>query len=115
MHEYSLVQALVDQVAVTARENGAKSVSRIEVDIGDLAGVEISLLRTAYETFRERTVCAAAQLDVHRVAARWCCPRCDRVLSPGTLLRCPACAAPAELVEGGEIVLRRVHLEVANV
>ena len=76
MHEYSIVQALLERVDQEARAHGATRVHRVRVSIGDLAGIEIELLRTAFETFQQRTSCEGAELDVRRVDARWECARC---------------------------------------
>lgn len=112
MHEYSIVGALVDRVAAEARARGATTVHRLSVRIGELAGVEVDLLTTAYETFRERTICEHAVLDVQRVPARWACPACGRAFHTGELLRCRDCDLPARLIEGDEIMLDRIEMEV---
>lgn len=112
MHEYSLVQALLQQVDHQARAHRATAVHRLHVSVGELAGVEVQLLETAYDTFRERTVCAGAALEVHPVAARWACPGCGRELRTGQALRCSQCGLPARLEAGDEIVLDRIEMEV---
>jgi hydrogenase nickel incorporation protein HypA/HybF len=112
MHEYSIVGALVDRVAAEARARGATAVHRLSVRIGELAGVEVDLLTTAYETFRERTICEHAVLDVQRVPARWACPECGRAFHAGESLRCSDCNVPARLMEGDEIMLDRIEMEV---
>ena len=112
MHEYSIVQALVERVAAEARARHATSVPRLAVRIGELSGVEVDLLTTAYATFRERTICEGAELDVQIVAARWECPACGRAMGRGDVLSCPACAVPARLTQGDEIMLDRIEMEV---
>jgi hydrogenase nickel incorporation protein HypA/HybF len=69
MHEYSLVQAMFDQIGAAMRTHGALSVRRVRVRIGARAGVEPELFRTAYDVFRVRTACADAPLDIVDVAA----------------------------------------------
>jgi hydrogenase nickel incorporation protein HypA/HybF len=64
MHEYSLVQAMFDQIGEVVRAQGAVSVRRVRVQIGQFAGVEPELFRTAYDVFRTRTFCADAPLDI---------------------------------------------------
>lgn len=113
MHEYSLVQALLEQVDRQARAHRALAVHRLHVSVGELAGVEVPLLETAYETFRERTRCAGAALEVHTVAARWACPVCGAAVPAGGLLRCGECGTPARLEAGDEIVLDRIEMEVS--
>ena len=112
MHEYSIVQALIDRVADEARRRGATAVHRVSIGIGELAGVEIELLTTAYATFKSCTVCAEAELAVESVPARWECPACARAIAAGAMLQCSDCHVPAALVSGGEITLNRIELEV---
>ena len=114
MHEYGLVDALIERVAREAAPRQAR-VRRLHVAVGELAGVDVELLRTAYDTFRPATVCADAALDVRAVAAVWQCPGCGQVLAPGAPLQCPDCGRPARLAAGDEIVLERIELEVPDV
>lgn len=112
MHEYSIVQALVARVDAEARARRATAVHRLSVRIGELSGVEMDLLTTAYETFRERTICEGAELSLQLVPARWECPDCGGGIGRGDVLMCPSCAVPARLVEGDEIMLDRIEMEV---
>jgi hydrogenase nickel incorporation protein HypA/HybF len=115
MHEYSIVQSLMEQIDVHARQHGAVAVHRVSIRIGELSGVEPDLLRSAYELVREHTLCAGAPLEITPVAAAWGCRACGTPLAAGAVLRCAACGAPARLVAGDEIVLDRIELEVGDV
>jgi len=110
VHEYSLVEELLARVEQIAREKGATSVRSVQIRLGELSGVEPTLLRTAYETFRERTLCANAELTLDLAPAVWACPRCERRFAPGEILRC--CEVPARLSSGDELMLQRVELDV---
>jgi hydrogenase nickel incorporation protein HypA/HybF len=112
VHEYSIVQALVERVGAEARARGATAVHRLSIRVGELSGVEPELLTTAYDTFRERTICEGAELDLQVVAARWECPGCGRAIRRGEVLTCPACGLPARLSQGDEIMLDRIEMEV---
>ena len=112
MHEYSIVEALIERVNAEARARGATSVHRLSVRIGELSGVEVELLSTAYDTFRQRTICEDAALVLQIVPARWACPDCGDTIARGAVLTCPSCAMPARLVQGDEIVLDRIEMEV---
>jgi hydrogenase nickel incorporation protein HypA/HybF len=69
MHEYSIVQAMFDQIARVAETHHAQSVRRIRVRIGEFAGVDPTLFQTAYEVYRIGTPCADAALQIERVPA----------------------------------------------
>jgi len=113
MHEYSIVQALLERVEHQARAHRATQVHRVQISIGDLAGVEIELLRTAYDTIRYRTMCQDAELEIRRVEACWTCSRCDASIPTGAPLRCATCGAAARLKTGDEIMLDRIEMEAA--
>lgn len=115
MHEYSIIQALVARVEQEVHAYPGAQVRRLWVRIGELSGVEIDLLATAYETFRAKTVVADAELEIRRVPASWACSSCAQPLERGALLRCPRCGKPAKLKEGDEINLDRIEMEVPDV
>jgi hydrogenase nickel incorporation protein HypA/HybF len=113
MHEYSLIQALVDRVEAEVRARAGAAVHRLDVRIGEMAGVDVELFKTAYLTFRERTVCEHAELEVRVVPVEWACEACSAAIAVGGPLRCPRCHAPARMVGGDEIILDRIEMEVA--
>jgi len=112
MHEYSIVQALMERVQEEARVHRATAVHRLHIRIGELSGVEADLLSTAWEIIRDKTICREAGLQINPVPARWICSGCSGAIQPGEILRCPACGQPARLAAGDEIVLERIEMEV---
>ena len=112
MHEWSIVRSLLDEVELCARARGARCVHRLHLRVGQLSGVETQLLETAYATFRQGTLCAAADLEIEPAPARWACPRCQAELAPGSGLCCGRCGAAARLESGDEIVLARIEMEI---
>lgn len=112
MHEYSIVQAMFDQIEAQARQRQAVAVKRVYVRIGRSAGVDVPLLKTAYDTFRVHTICEDAPLDVDEVPERWTCPDGHGDIPPGHRLTCDECGRPARMASGDEIVLERLELEV---
>ncbi len=93
MHEYSIVQALMEQVETLAKENEAQSVSKVVVKIGVMSGVEPHLLKIAFDAFKEKSICESAEfvLNIQPLTIRcleckvkseldeisYCCPDCE--------------------------------------
>jgi len=115
MHEYSIVQSLVDSVGQAMKPEPDAVIIRVRIEIGDLSGVDVGLLTTAFETFREGTCCEQAELLIDRVSTQWVCSACDEPIATGAVLQCPRCHEPARLAAGDEIVLRQIEMEVPDV
>jgi hydrogenase nickel insertion protein HypA len=111
MHEYSVVSALVQRVEQEAHARRATAVTRLHVRVGALAGVCPELLASAFTLCREGLLADAA-LEIETAEAAWACPRCAAAVPAGAILRCPACAVPARLVSGDELLLERIEMEV---
>jgi len=112
MHEYSVIQSLVDSVEAQVAQHPGAAVKRLRVSIGELSGVDTTLLASAYEVFRGGTICEGALLEIVPVRARWTCKNCGREIPKGEVLRCQPCDAEAKLAGGDEIILDQVELEV---
>ena len=113
MHEYSLVDGLVRRVEEEVRRRSALTVHGVKVAIGELAGVDPQLFRTAYETFRAGTVCEKAALELRLFPACYRCASCGRVFEKGEKLRCAACDRPAVLdPDSDALLLEAIDLEV---
>jgi hydrogenase nickel incorporation protein HypA/HybF len=112
MHEYAIVQALYDSIVTHAVGRGANAVQEVRVRIGELSGVDPGLLETAWHTFKVHTICEEAPLAVEVVPAAWECRGCGRPAPPSGIRRCSECGGPLRLVQGDEIVLDRLVMEV---
>ena len=95
MHEYSVVQALLTQCEEHAQANKAEKITKVVVKIGVMSGVEPYLLETAFNTFKETTVCEGAEfvMNIQPLTIRcheceseselpvkeYCCPKCQSI------------------------------------
>lgn len=76
MHEYSIVQALLNQCEEIAKENKATKVTKVITKIGVMSGVETHLLQVAFDTFKEATVCDGAEFIMHIQKLKLHCKSC---------------------------------------
>ena len=79
MHEYSVVQALLNQCEEQARDNNATEVIKVICKIGVLSGIEVQLLQTAFDTFKEKTICNNAELILNKQKLKLECKECGDV------------------------------------
>jgi hydrogenase nickel incorporation protein HypA/HybF len=112
MHEYSVVQALLDQVEGHVRGRGAVKVHRVRLKLGESAGVDPELLQTALETFKKGSVLDGAEIEIVHVPTAWECGLCRTPIARGEKLQCALCGGPGKQVSGNELVLDQLELEV---
>lgn len=113
MHELSLCQGLLAQVAAIAAQHQASSVKNILVRIGPLAGVEPQLLTQAFSLARAGTVAEQAELTMEALPVRVRCQTCgaETDATPNRLI-CGACGDwHTQLLSGDEMLLASVELE----
>lgn len=103
MHEYSIVQALIDQCETLAMDNKASVITKVVVKIGQYSGVEPHLLETAFDTFKDQTVCANAEFVMTLQPLVIRCTDCQKesVLDQPHFV-CPMCESQNIRVTDGE-------------
>jgi len=113
MHEYSIVQALLNQCEDIAKKHNAKEVKRVITKIGKLSGVEPYLLESAFETFKEGTICERAilQIDIQDIIIY--CQNCKRdFVVKEFALACPECQSlNTNIVDGEDMYLMSLEME----
>jgi hydrogenase nickel insertion protein HypA len=76
MHEYSIVQALLNQCEDIAKENSASKIKKVITKIGVMSGVETHLLQIAFDTFKEKTMCDGAEFIMNVQKLKLHCNGC---------------------------------------
>ncbi|MBN2964151.1 hydrogenase maturation nickel metallochaperone HypA [Sulfurospirillum sp. T05] len=113
MHEFSIVNALLDLCEKNAKENSASQVLKVEIKIGKLSGIEPHLLKTAFDTFKEGTLCENAELLMHLQDLVLYCSTCksESVLEKNEFY-CPKCnSVEVSVLDGEEMYLMRLEME----
>jgi len=116
MHEASIAKRLLAQVLRLAEEHAAVSVETVSVRIGEFAGIESTLLASAFGQLTATTIAAGAELDIQLVPLTVRCTRCQREFAPERFrFQCENCpGANVEIVAGEELVLDNVILAQAT-
>jgi hydrogenase nickel incorporation protein HypA/HybF len=112
MHEFSIVQDLLHMCEKNAAENNATKITKVEVKIGKLSGVEPHLLQTAFDTFKEKTICHDAIFQIHLQDLVVRCTECgeESTLEQNTFA-CPKCEGAVEVLDGEDMYLMRLEME----
>ena len=112
MHELSLCDDLLSQVVDIAAQQQAESVESITVNIGELSGIEPSLLDTAFSLLKAGTVAESAELIIQQSPVIVFCPQCNAQAEVATnRLLCPVClSTDTRLISGDEMILASVAL-----
>lgn len=113
MHEYSVVQSLLDLCQEHAAANNAQRVTKVVVKIGVMSGVEPYLLKEAFEAFKKATVCEDAQfiMNIQKVKIR--CDNCnnENELEKNEYL-CPKCQSNMiDVIDGDEMFLMQLEIK----
>jgi hydrogenase nickel incorporation protein HypA/HybF len=113
MHEYSVVQALLDQCEENAKANDATKVTKVVLKIGVMSGIETSLLERAFDTFKEKTVCDAAELVINTQALTIECHDCKKASElEKNRYNCPNCESTnVKVIDGEDMFLMSLEME----
>lgn len=113
MHELSVCLSLLEQVQAIAAQRGAARVSRIELKVGPLSGVESALLQSAWPMAAAGTIATDADFIVKETGIVVRCSVCNAEtdVQPNRLV-CGDCGNfRTTVVSGDEMILQSVELE----
>ncbi|PLY07543.1 MAG: hydrogenase maturation nickel metallochaperone HypA [Arcobacter sp.] len=113
MHEYSIVQSLLESCEEHAKENSSTNVTKVIIKIGVLSGVEPDLLQTAFDTFKEKTVCDKAEFVINRQKVVISCLSCaeESTLEKNEFC-CPKCQSnQVKVIDGEDMYLMSLEME----
>jgi hydrogenase nickel insertion protein HypA len=113
MHEYSIVQALLDQCETLATTHDAQRITKVVVKIGVMSGVEPHLLDIAFNTFKEKTVCDGADfvMQIQPITIR--CRSCEQISElERAHYACHHCESiDVDVIDGEEMLLMSLEME----
>ncbi len=114
MHEFSLIQGVIDSVAPVARERGARKVTGIVLDIGRLTEVDRECMEFAFSAVTDGdALFDGAKLSMNFIEARSKCLDCGEEFEHDRFhRRCPACGSDVtSIVAGRELKIASMEIE----
>ncbi len=125
MHEFSTMQSIVNAIMEEARKHGAKKITRVELEIGELTFLGEEQMKFAFDILKEGTIMERAVLKIKKTRAVVRCTECgyegnveygikeDFHLS-FPILKCPECGGSVEIIGGRECTVKNVEMEVED-
>ena len=112
MHEMSVAIGIVDIATNACRKANKSSVSKIALEIGGLAGVQLDALDFVWPVAIEGTVLEKAERIIYKIQAEAICLECSERFSVDNFYdNCPQCGSYFKNVTKGK-ELRVKYLEV---
>jgi hydrogenase nickel incorporation protein HypA/HybF len=92
MHEMSIAMNIIEIASAAAREERAKAIGSIELEIGTMAGVMIESLEFCFEAAAKGTLAEGAVLAITSIPAEGRCAACNKIAAVDSLAaQCPYC------------------------
>lgn len=113
MHEMSIVASVLNIAEKEARSADAQVIRTIEIEVGQLAGVEIPALEFGFEVARRGTMAEAADLVIHEVQGLGHCLECNKNVAINSYIPiCPTCGELVpEVLQGKELRVRSIIVD----
>lgn len=103
MHELSIVMSIITIAEKELAKNNATTVEEIELDIGELSGIEVPAFEFAWEQAIKSTILEGSAKVVNHIAGEGRCMNCDAVFPIHQLYEpCPACGEHLITVQKGK-------------
>jgi hydrogenase nickel incorporation protein HypA/HybF len=105
MHELSIAVSIVELAEEEALKANSTSISKIEIEIGTMAGVETEALQFCWESAIEGTMAQKAELVILKIQAEARCLDCGKDFTiEHFFTECPSCHSfRYEITKGKEL------------
>lgn len=113
MHEFGIMQGVLNSALERAAQADAKQIHLIRLRVGRLAGVIPEAMHFAHDVVCEGTMAEGCKLEIENVPARCHCARCGKDFEPEKIVfKCPECGEiSSTIVAGRELEL--VNMEIS--
>jgi len=113
MHELTIAQNILEIAGETLAGCEYSKVVKVQIELGELSGVDEQALLFALECLTPKTVLENAGIEVNRIEARMRCRACSHEFRPSEIFDiCPSCGSPgADIVAGKELSVKSLTLE----
>jgi hydrogenase nickel incorporation protein HypA/HybF len=103
MHELSLALEVIELAKREAEKNGVSTIFEMEIEVGDLSGVEAETFQSALEMIVKCTLLEHTLINISRQPAIGRCNSCYKVFEMNErMATCPDCHCFPSGISGGQ-------------
>jgi hydrogenase nickel incorporation protein HypA/HybF len=103
MHEFSLAIEVINLAQREAEKNNANEIQEIEIEVGDLSGVEAAAFESALQLLVKDSVLEHAQIKIVRTPGNGKCNACNYEFEMNyRMATCPKCMCFPSEINGGQ-------------
>ncbi len=108
MHELSIITNIIEIAEEHLRRSKASKIEKIELEIGELAGVEWQALDFAWEVGVQRSALQNAERQIDKIPGRAQCLECNTTFElPALYNPCPSCGSYFnKILQGKELSVK---------
>jgi hydrogenase nickel incorporation protein HypA/HybF len=108
-----ITQGILAAAIEAAEKEHAAKINEIRISVGDLTEIQDFALQFAFETLRQDTIAAEAELVVNHVPPKSHCLQCDVDFEHDKWdLLCPTCHGfGCEIIEGRELRIDSIDID----
>jgi len=113
MHEYAVVENIVELAGNEANNHGAKKVTQINLVLGELSSIEPECLEMYFELLSKGTVLEGAKLYFKSILAELKCEQCGEIFKKNrSIIECPKCGKFGRFTgKGYEFYMESIEIE----
>jgi hydrogenase nickel incorporation protein HypA/HybF len=114
MHELSIVANLFEILEEKAKEQKAKKIVMVKLQVGSLSGVVPEFLETAFDIYKKETIADEARLEMKKVPLKIQCQKCHaEMVKDDFVFICSKCGSKElKILAGTELLLEKIELEI---
>jgi hydrogenase nickel incorporation protein HypA/HybF len=114
MHELSIVANLFEILEEKAKEQKAKKIVMVKLQVGVLSGVVPEFLETAFDVYKKETIAGKARIEIEEVPLKIQCQECrTEMIKNDFVFICGKCGSrELKTLSGTELLLEKIELEV---
>jgi hydrogenase nickel incorporation protein HypA/HybF len=113
MHEMSVAMNIVDIALDTARQNQAKKINQVVLDLGTLSGIMRESLEFCFSSVCAGTIAEGCGFLINTIPAQAICSGCQTEFEADQpVMPCPSCGEMVFEMNGGrEMRIRSINID----